>query len=176
MIRTYPDPILRRPSRRADPGSPETQGAIAALREAFDPETALGLAANQVGHAVRAAIVRLGDETKVLLNPEVVERSPELEVDTEGCLSLPGVEAEVPRPKRVVVRAQDEEGREFSLEAEGLEARLLLHEIDHLDGVLYIDHLSAAERREVLKRYEEVRRSSVPASSSREPGNSRSPL
>jgi len=176
MIKTYPDPILRRPTKRADPGSPETQGAIAALREAFDPETALGLAANQIGHPVRVAIVRLGEETKVLLNPEVVERSEELEVESEGCLSLPGVEAEVPRPKRVVVRAQDEEGKELRLEAEGLEARLLLHEIDHLDGILYIDHLSAAERREVLRKYREVRRSSAPASSSPGQGRSRSPL
>jgi len=146
------------------------------LREAFDPETALGLAANQIGHPVRVAIVRLGEETKVLLNPEVVERSEELEVESEGCLSLPGVEAEVPRPKRVVVRAQDEEGKELRLEAEGLEARLLLHEIDHLDGILYIDHLSAAERREVLRKYREVRRSSAPASSSPGQGRSRSPL
>lgn len=146
------------------------------MREAFDPETALGLAANQIGHPVRVAIVRLGEETKVLLNPEVVERSEELEVESEGCLSLPGVEAEVPRPKRVVVRAQDEEGKELRLEAEGLEARLLLHEIDHLDGILYIDHLSAAERREVLRKYREVRRSSAPASSSPGQGRSRSPL
>ena len=146
------------------------------MREAFDPETALGLAANQIGHPVRVAIVRLGEETKVLLNPEVVERSEELEVESEGCLSLPGVEAEVPRPKRVVVRAQDEEGKELRLEAEGLEARLLLHEIDHLDGILYIDHLSAAERREVLRKYGEVRKSSGPASSSPGQGRSRSPL
>ena len=167
---------MRRPTKRAVPGSPETLEAIAALREAFDPETALGLAANQIGHAVRVAVVRLGEETKVLLNPEVVERSPELEVDSEGCLSLPGVEAEIPRPKRVVVRAQDEEGKEVRLEAEGLEARLLLHEIDHLDGVLYIDHLPAADRKELLRRYEEVRRSSARASSSPGPERSRSLL
>lgn len=176
MIRTYPDPILRRPSRRAVPGAPETLEAIAALREAFDPETALGLAANQIGYAVRVAIVRLGDEARVILNPEVVERSPELEVDSEGCLSLPGVEADVPRPVRVTVRAQDEEGREIYLEAEGLEARLLLHEIDHLDGLLYIDHLPAAERKELLRRYEEVRKSSARGSSSPGQVRSRSPL
>ncbi len=176
MIRTYPDPILRRPAKRAEPGSPETLEAIEALKRAFDPETALGLAANQVGYPIRAAIVRLGDEIKVLLNPEVVERSQELEVDSEGCLSLPGVEAEVPRPKRVVVRAQDEEGKEVRLELEGLEARLLLHEIDHLDGMLYIDHLPAAERKKLLKLYQEVRKSSPQGSSSRGQGGSRSPL
>lgn len=175
-IRTYPDPVLRRPAKRAVPGSPETREAISALREAFDPEVALGLAANQLGHPVRVAVVRLKEGTRILLNPEVVERSEELEVDSEGCLSLPGVEAEVARPKRVTVRAQDEEGKEVRLELEGLEARLLLHEIDHLDGVLYIDHLPAAERRELIRRYQEVRRSSAPASSSPGRGDSRSPL
>ncbi len=176
MIRVYPDPALRKRSRRAVPGEPETLAAIAALREAFDPDAALGLAANQLGHSVRVAIVRLGGETRVVLNPEVAERSAEIEVDTEGCLSLPGVEAEVPRPRRVVVRAQDEEGRAIELELEGLEARLLLHEIDHLDGILFIDHLPAAERRELLRRYKEVRESSARASSSPERESSRSPL
>jgi|Deesub1362A_J573_1020465.scaffolds.fasta_scaffold03549_5 peptide deformylase len=176
MIRVYPDPALRKPSKRATPGEPETLAAIAALKEAFDPEAALGLAANQIGHDVRVAIVRLGEGTKVLLNPELVERSDELEVDTEGCLSLPGVEAEVPRPRRAVIRAQDEGGKEIRLELEGLEARLLLHEIDHLDGILFIDHLPAAERREVLRRYKEVRESSARASSLPERGSSRSPL
>jgi len=176
MIRTYPDPILRRPTKRAEPSSPETLEAIAALKRAFDPETALGLAANQVGHPVRVTIVRLGDGVKVLINPEVLERSRELEVDTEGCLSLPGIEAEVPRPKRVVVRAQDEKGNEVRLKLEGLEARLLLREIDHLDGLLYIDHLPAAERKKLLKLYQEVRKSSPQGSSSREQGSSRSPL
>ncbi|MGY4707568.1 peptide deformylase [Candidatus Bipolaricaulota sp. J31] len=176
MIRVYPDPALRKPSRRAAPGEPETLAAIAALREAFDPDAALGLAANQIGHNVRVAIVRLGEETRIILNPEVVERSPDLEVDTEGCLSLPGVEAEVPRPRKVIVRAQDEDGKEIRLELEGLEARLLLHEIDHLDGILFIDHLPADERREVLRRYKEVRESSARASSSPERESSRSPL
>ncbi len=176
MIRVYPDPALRKPSKRAVPGEPETLAAVAALREAFDPDAALGLAANQIGHNVRVAIVRLGEETRIILNPEVVERSPDLEVDTEGCLSLPGVEAEVPRPKRVVVRAQDEDGREIELDLEGLEARLLLHEIDHLDGILFIDHLPADERREVLRRYKEVRESSTRVSSSPERESSRSPL
>lgn len=176
MIRVYPDPALRKPSKRAVPGEPETLAAVAALREAFDPDAALGLAANQIGHNVRVAIVRLGEETRIILNPEVVERSPDLEVDTEGCLSLPGVEAEVPRPKRVVVRAQDEDGGEIKLDLEGLEARLLLHEIDHLDGILFIDHLPADERREVLRRYKEVRESSTRVSSSPERESSRSPL
>jgi len=176
VIRVYPDPALRKPSKRAVPGEPETLAAVAALREAFDPDAALGLAANQIGHNVRVAIVRLGEETRIILNPEVVERSPDLEVDTEGCLSLPGVEAEVPRPKRVVVRAQDEDGGEIKLDLEGLEARLLLHEIDHLDGILFIDHLPADERREVLRRYKEVRESSTRVSSSPERESSRSPL
>lgn len=164
-ILTWPDPVLKRPARPARPGDPETEAAVAALREAFDPERALGLAAPQLGYPVRAIIVRLGDETKVLLNPEVVERSQELQVDSEACLSLPGVEAEVPRARWVRLRALDEEGREVEVEAEGLEARLLQHEIDHLDGLLYVDHLPAESRREVLRAYQEVRSSSRGSSS-----------
>jgi len=171
MIRIYPDPILRRRASPARPGTPETEAAIVALRAEFDPERALGLAGPQV-------MVNLSEDEapRVLLNPEIVERSPELEVDTEACLSLPGLEAEVARAAWVRVRAQDEGGRDVLLELEGLDARLLQHEVDHLDGILFIDHLPTRERRELLRRYREVRESSAPGSSSRERGGSRPAL
>ena len=157
MIRLYPDPVLRKRARPAVPGSPEAVATADKLREAFSRVEGLGLAANQVGELVRVILVRLGGEELILLNPEVVWRSPELETDSEGCLSLPGVEAEVARPREVRVRALDEGGKPLTLELEGLEARLLLHEIDHLDGVLYIDHLAAADRRRVLADYRRAR-------------------
>lgn len=149
----YPDPALRRPARPVQAGSKEAQEAVERLKEAFNPETALGLAANQIGLPVRVIIVRLDDEIRVLLNPEIVHRTQGLVVEPEGCLSLPGVEAEVARAGQVVVKAQDEEGRPVELELDGLWARLLQHEVDHLDGILFIDHLSSEERRWVLQEY-----------------------
>ena len=157
MIRLYPDPILRRRAKPAVPGSPQAVEAAAKLREAFSQLEGLGLAANQVGIPVRVILVRLGEEELILLNPEVTWRSLELEAESEGCLSLPGVEAEVARPAEIQVRAQTEDGEPVEFELEGLEARLLLHEIDHLDGVLYIDHLAAPERRRVLREYRALR-------------------
>ncbi len=152
-ILTYPNPVLRRPARPVEPRSPEACAAAEALRAAFGEIAALGLAANQIGLPVRVVLVRIGDEERVLLNPEVVARSGELEVAWEGCLSLPGVEAEVPRAKEVVVRATDEEGQPVELHLSELEARLLQHEVGHLDGELYVDLLPRDERRRVLTEF-----------------------
>lgn len=124
-----------------------------ALRAAFGKIEALGLAANQIGLPMRAILVRIGDEERVLLNPQIVERSAELVVSWEGCLSLPGVEAEVPRAKDVLVHAQDETGARVELRLSDLEARVLQHEVDHLDGELYVDLLPKDERRRVLAEF-----------------------
>ncbi len=158
MIRLYPDPILRRRARPVKPGTPAANQVARHLREAFAQVEGLGLAANQIGELARAILVVLGGEELVLFDPQVVWRSEELEVDSEGCLSLPGVAAEVARPKQIRVRALEETGEPVELALEDLEARLLLHEIDHLDGVLYIDHLSQAERRRVLQEYKAHRK------------------
>lgn len=123
------------------------------MRAAFGKTEALGLAANQIGLPVRAVLVRLGEEERVLFNPEIVERSAEVIVDREGCLSLPGVEADVPRAREVVVRAMDERGTMVELHLAELEARLLQHEVDHIDGTLYVDLLSKEERRRVLAEF-----------------------
>lgn len=167
MVRIYPDPILRKPTRPVRPGSPEARIISEALLEAFARVEGMGLAANQIGFPLRAAVVRLeeNDGPIVLLNPRVLWRAEELEVDEEGCLSLPGVWAEVPRPRAVKVEYQDGEGARHVLEAEGLKARLLLHELDHLDGVLFIDHLPPAERQRVLRVFREVqaRKEGVPS-------------
>lgn len=167
MVRIYPDPILRKPTRPVRPGSPEARAISDALLEAFARVEGLGLAANQIGFPLRAAVVRLEEngDPIVLLNPRILWRSEELVVEEEGCLSLPGVWAEVPRPKAVRVEYQDGDGRRHVLEAEGLNARLLLHELDHLDGVLFIDHLAPAERQRVLRVFREVqaRKEGVPS-------------
>jgi peptide deformylase len=102
-------------------------------------------------------LVRLDAEERVLLNPQIKERSQELVVESEGCLSLPGVEADVARAQGVMVQAQDEEGHPVELRLDGLQARLLQHEVDHLDGVLFIDHLGASDRRRALREYRAAR-------------------
>src|SRR5579875_728266 len=116
----------------------------------------IGLAAPQVGVGLRVAILDLMPEQKpspiTLVNPEIVALSDELATREEGCLSVPGQYAEITRPARVKVRFRDLEGAGREIEAEGLLAACLQHEIDHLDGVLFVDHLSALKRNMILRR------------------------
>jgi peptide deformylase len=116
----------------------------------------IGLAAPQVGVSLRFTIVDLMPDDKpdpiALVNPRVVARSDELATREEGCLSLPGQYADVTRPARVTVRFTDVNGAKRQIEAEGLLAACLQHEIDHLDGILFIDHLSALKRNIILRR------------------------
>jgi len=157
MIRLYPDPVLRKVAKPAVPGSPEAKRTAQKLRETFAQVEGLGLAANQVGELVRVILVRLGEEELVLLNPEIVWRSAELETDSEGCLSLPGVAAEVARAKEIRVQALDEAGKPVSLELEDLEARLLQHEIDHLNGICFVDRLSPLKKSLFRKKWAKIR-------------------
>lgn len=120
-----------------------------------------GLAAPQVGVSRRLAIVDVPPRegpSYVLVNPRIVSASEERVRSVEGCLSIPGVRANVERPARVVVEAADLEGRPIRLEADGELARCLQHELDHLDGVLYPDRLSPLARRMLLNRYRKLQR------------------
>lgn len=173
MVRVYPDPILRKPTHPVRPGSPEARAVAEALREAFGRIEGLGLAANQLGFLSRVAVIALAKEGEedhsdpepiIMLNPRILWRSEELVVEEEGCLSIPGVWAKVPRAKAVRVEYQDEEGKRHTLELQGLNARLIQHELDHLDGVLFIDHLSLEERQRVLRVFRELqtRKEGVP--------------
>lgn len=116
----------------------------------------IGLAAPQVGVGLRVAVVDLMPDDKpapiTLINPELVAHSDELATREEGCLSLPGQYADVTRPARVKVRFLDREGAKQEIEAEGLLAACLQHEIDHLDGVLFVDHLSNLKRNMIMRR------------------------
>ena len=152
-----PHPALRaknRPVQSHDDA--EIRGLLPRMFAAMYAAPGIGLAAPQVGVGLRLAIIDLQPDDKpapvVLINPEIVRVSEDWAVREEGCLSLPGHYADVSRPARVLVRYLDQAGARQEIEAEGLLAACLQHEIDHLDGVLFIDHLSALKRNMILRK------------------------
>jgi peptide deformylase len=136
------EPVLRKRARPVKEVTPELRQLFEDMKQTMIEAPGVGLAAPQVGAPIRAIVVREDVEENcpihVLLNPRIVARAGEQE-GQEGCLSLPTLQAAVTRSTRVKVRAQNPEGEEVELEGEGLLARCLQHEIDHLDGVLFID-------------------------------------
>lgn len=137
-IRIGGDPILREKAHSVREASPGMRGLIKDMAETMYENEGVGLAANQIGVDERVLTVDVGEGLLVLINPRIVDSSGEESVE-EGCLSLPGLKVEVRRARKVKVRGLNEEGREIEIEAEGLLARAIQHEIDHLDGVLIAD-------------------------------------
>lgn len=127
----------------------------------------IGLAAPQVGVLKRFFVVDIGEEDAksplFLINPEMIESSETRSVYEEGCLSLPQQFGDVERSDRIRLRFQDREGGARDLEADGMLARCIQHEMDHLDGILFVDHLSALKRRMILRRMAKVKRSKASA-------------
>jgi len=142
-IRTDEDPVLRKKSRVIDQVDSKLSSLIEDMIETMYDADGVGLAAPQVGILKRIVVVDIYDETgvKVLINPEIVSQEGEQE-EVEGCLSLPGVAGVVTRPAKVTVKSLDENGKEVVIEATGLLARALCHEIDHLEGVLFTDRVT----------------------------------
>lgn len=115
----------------------------------------VGLAGPQVGFMKRIFVVHVeGDEPRVFINPSIIETSQEMVKYEEGCLSIPGIWAEVQRPKDVKVQAWNERGRPFNLETGGVLARVILHEYDHLEGLLFIDRISQVKRNRIIAKFE----------------------
>lgn len=162
-----PDPLLRevsRPVERVDDGLRKFAGDM--LETMYDAP-GIGLAAIQVGEPIRLLVIDLAKEGEaptphVFVNPEILERSEERSVYEEGCLSIPDYYAEVERPASVRVRYLDRDGKEQEMAAEGLMATCLQHEIDHLDGVLFIDHISKLKRDMVVKKFKKLARDKAP--------------
>ena len=117
----------------------------------------IGLAAPQVGRSERIAVVDVDDARFTIVNPTIVSDDGETAKGEEGCLSIPDVYGDVTRPARVRVRALDRDGKEFEIDAEGLLARCLQHEIDHLDGRMFIDHLSVLRRKAALAKWTTIK-------------------
>jgi peptide deformylase len=116
----------------------------------------IGLAAPQVGILKRLFVVQIADDIpRIFFNPKIVEQSEETVKSEEGCMSLPGIYADVVRPEAVRVHAWNEKGKAFTLDADGLLARVIQHELDHLRGVMFIDHLTELKRKRILRVWEE---------------------
>jgi peptide deformylase len=156
-IRIVPDPVLRKVARAVTPAdAAEVAALIPAMFAAMYAAPGIGLAAPQVGRLLRLVVMDLAPEKVpaplVLINPEIVAKSDETAVREEGCLSLPGQYADVTRPAWVKVKYQDEAGKAAEIEGDGLLAACLQHEIDHLNGVLFVDYLSALKRNILLRK------------------------
>ena len=156
-------PVLHRPADPVPTVTPEIQSVIDDLIQTMYAAPGIGLAAPQIGVPLRIFVVdvtagRSSGELFVVVNPEFVERDG-MQVEEEGCLSVPGFNASVVRPARVVVRGLDREGVERTVEATGLLARAFQHEIDHLDGTLFIDRLRGIKRDLIVRRIQKLKRS-----------------
>jgi peptide deformylase len=165
-VRIYGDPALRRKAVEVTGVDDTLRTLIADLRETMKSYGGVGLAANQIGVLQRVLVVDVPlDEGEraahALVNP-VVRRRAGSQNGEEGCLSIPGIWEEVTRAERVLVSALDEEGRPFELEADGYLARAIQHEVDHLDGVLFVDRLSLLKRQFLRRSLDALARGEYP--------------
>jgi len=161
-IRIYPDPVLREKTSRVERIDSSLDRLIADMVETMHAAPGVGLAANQVGVPIQLAVIDLSSREDedchpllVIINPEILSMEGSI-VEEEGCLSIPDYAEKVKRATRVKVRAQDRKGVVFELEAEGLMAKALQHEIDHLNGLLFIDKLSPLKKSFFKRRYKKI--------------------
>jgi peptide deformylase len=154
-------PVLRQRAEAVSGVTDEIRRLVDDLFETMYAAKGVGLAANQVGLAQRVAVVDVGTEQPdplVLINPSIVQRGAESDVVEEGCLSIPEIFGDVERPLSVVLEAIDRDGASYRLEVSGYKARAIQHEIDHLDGILFLDHLSAVKRGLLLSKWKRLRK------------------
>ncbi len=167
-ILTAPDPMLKTRARRVTVEDKDrVAGLVGRMFRTMYAAPGIGLAAPQVSVDLRIVVIDLAPDGRalplVLVNPEIIATSPEMAVREEGCLSIPGVYADVTRPANVSIRYQGLDLVVRTLQADGLLAACLQHEIDHLDGVLFVDHLSALKRNMLLRRAAKERRQKMTA-------------
>jgi peptide deformylase len=157
-VRKLGDPVLRTTALAVDRFDDALAAEVERMGELMHDALGIGLAATQLGVLHRLLVYRAytDDPLTALVNPVIEWSAEELEILEEGCLSLPGVHVEVERPARVRVRARDLDGEEIVVEAEGLEARVIQHEIDHLDGILILDRISREARKQAMRSMREA--------------------
>ena len=156
----YPDPRLRRQALPVDTVDDETRTLIDDMAETMYQAPGMGLAAPQIDVSKRILVIDISEarnNLRVLVNPELLTQEGEQTME-EGCLSVPGVYEEVTRAEKVTVRALGGDGKPFELEADGLLATCVQHEIDHLDGKLFVDYLSRLKQQRVRKKLEKQQR------------------
>ena len=155
-IKIYPDSVLRDKSRKVEEVTEEIKKLEEDMIETMENNKGIGLAAPQVGVLKRVIIAETEQGPREFINPEIIRKSKEKDSMEEGCLSFPGLFLKIKRAKEIEVKALDKEGRDVRVKAQGLIARIIQHEIDHLDGILILDRLNFFERwklKRKLKKY-----------------------
>jgi peptide deformylase len=156
-IRVLGDPVLRKPTKPVTEVTDELRELIADMFETMYAAEGIGLAAPQVGRTERLAVVDVEGKKFALINPEVLAKNGLPEKAEEGCLSIPDIYGDVERPAEVTIRAIDENGNQYEETANALLGRCFQHEIDHLDGKLFIDYLSPLKRKAALSKWEKAK-------------------
>lgn len=145
-------PVLRQHSQEVKTVDDRVRRLVEDMFETMDAAKGIGLAANQVGVSRRVAVVDVDGDRFAMIDPQIIETEGRA-VAEEGCLSIPDIYGDVARPDRIVLEALDSAGNRYRKEAVGLKARAIQHEIDHLDGILFLDHLSLIKRQMLLARW-----------------------
>ena len=161
-IRKLPDPVLHTKAKRVRFIDNSVQKLIDDMIETMHEASGVGLAANQVGVPLRVAVIQAPEQdVVVLINPEMVRRSEEEEME-EACLSVPGYKGQVKRSLAVVVKGLNRKGKEIRIKADGLVAHALQHELDHLNGMLYVDRLDSSDKLQRVEPQSQIEESSIP--------------
>lgn len=167
-VRTYGEEVLRQKAKSIERITDEIRTLVEDMKETMREYNGVGLAAPQVGESVRLIIIDPREEQEsengkyplALINPEILSAEGECEFE-EGCLSIPGIYRKVRRPEKVVVKYTDMDGKIHEIEDEDVLSRVLQHEIDHLDGVLFVDHLSTLAKLSIAKKLKEIEKKNV---------------
>jgi len=159
----YPNPKLRHTAKSVDNVDKEIQRLISDMFETMYEDNGIGLAATQIGIDLRIFVVDVHEKNKnpiAFINPVIIEQAGEQKYP-EGCLSLPGIFAEIKRAENIKIEALNKEGKNFTLEANGILAVAIQHEFDHLDGKLFIDHLSSLKKQLIKRKLKKLRKQNL---------------